>query len=115
MIQTSSTGKVWSTVYKTSWLRYWSEVTFAKTRCRYLKISKTDGGVASIAEINVLLADGCATGIEETVTTEKDCKEVSHVRFFTVNGMEVATPTKGLYIKKTTYADGHTEARAINY
>ena len=115
MIQTSSTGKVWSTVYKTSWLRYWSEVTFAKTRCRYLKISKTDGGVASIAEINVLLADGGATGIEETVTTEKDCKEVSHVRFFTVNGMEVATPTKGLYIKKTTYADGHTEARAINY
>lgn len=114
MIQTSSTGKVWTTVYQTSWLRYWSEVTFKKTRCRYLKIIKTDGGVASMAEINVLLADGGTTGIEETVVSGSDTKEVSNVRFFTVNGMEVATPVKGLYIQKTTYADGHTEARTIN-
>ncbi len=115
MVQTSVNGVTWSTVYKTSWLPYWAEVTFAEKKCRYVKITKTDGGVASIAEINVLLADESSTGIENARSTSDGNQEVSSVKYYAINGMEVSAPTQGLYIKKVTYADGHSKARVIKY
>lgn len=115
MVQTSTNGVTWATVYKTNWLPYWAEVTFAEKKCRYVRITKTDGGVASIAEINVVLANNNATGIEEVQAPVGGSKEVSGVKYYTVNGMEVTTPGKGLYIEKITYTDGRMEAHVVKY
>lgn len=112
MVQTSTNGITWSTVYKTTWLPYWTEVTFAEKKCRYIKITKTDGGAASIAEVNVVLANN-ATGIEETTADKDGSKEVSNVKYYNVNGVEVTTPSKGLYIEKVTYTDGRSEAKTV--
>lgn len=115
MIQTSTNGVTWFTVYKTNWLPYWAEVSFAEKKCRYVKITKTDGGVASIAEINVVLADNDVTGIEEITNPSNGSKEVSSAKYYTINGIEVTTPSKGMYIEKVTYSDGRTEAHAIRF
>lgn len=109
MIQTSVNGVTWNTVYKTDWLPYWTEVTFGDRKCRYIKITKTDGGAASIAEINVVLADQ-ATGVDKTAVSDGKSREVSSVRYYNIDGRETLSPGKGIYIAKVRYKDGHTES-----
>ena len=54
-----------------------------------------------------------ATGIEETTADKDGSKEVSNVKYYNVNGVEVTTPSKGLYIEKVTYTDGRSEAKTV--
>lgn len=104
MIQTSKNGVTWSTVYKNTWLPYGAEVNFAPQNCRYFRITKYNGGTASIAEINAVLADE-TTGIEH-VMPNKGCKTIMATKYYTPDGRQVTTPGKGLFLERVVYTDG---------
>lgn len=51
----SKDGKKWQPVSSGDWLPYCTEVDFPKVLCRYIRLTKTDGRSASLAELDVIV------------------------------------------------------------
>lgn len=100
----SNDGKTWTTVSSGNWLPYCTEVNFAKKECRYIKLVCKEGTYASIAELNVVLDKSTSTDIEQQPVVE--AKEVVNTQYITMEGIVTDTPNTGLYIVRTTFADG---------
>ena len=100
----SNDGKTWTTISSGDWLPYCTEVNFAKKECRYIKLVCKEGTYASIAELNVVLDKSTSTDIEQQPVVK--AKEVVNIQYITMEGIVTDTPNTGLYIVRTTFADG---------
>lgn len=98
------------TLARGNWLPYWNEVDFVDSigsvKCRYIKIVKTDGKAASLAEINVVLAaaDDPSTSISSASAVRE--KKIIVRTYYTLDGRAINAPEKGFYIEKVVYEDG---------
>lgn len=110
--ETSIDGINWESRSSGDWMPYCTEVNFSPVQCRYIKLISNEGTYASIAELNVVLNNSGTVDIS-TPTISKEEKNVLGKDYFTMSGVVVQNPQKGLYIERIIYADGSSESNKV--
>lgn len=104
--QVSDDGQEWTTVSSGSWLLYCTETDFASRKCRYIRLVCLEGEFASLAELDVVIGKDVETGVEEVAVAGAGKGKPVNRAFFTIDGMQIAKPVRGLFIERVVYADG---------
>lgn len=106
--QVSKDNKTWESVSSGDWLLYSTEMNFSKRSCRYIKMVCKEGTYASIAEFDVVLADGTSTGINDAKLNAES--EIVSRTYYTLDGCQIQAPQAGIYIERIAYQDGTTKS-----
>lgn len=103
----SSDGSTWKLAQSGDWMPYCAEVSVNSDNVKYVKLICTEGTYASLAEFD-LIGHSVATGTADITADDTNGQNIVARKYYRLNGTEIATPRKGLYIEQLILSDGST-------